>query len=291
MRKMLLSLWHGKQLFNFLPLIVLMIFAEGWLHVRLFTQVSNPTESALLHGLVVLLILTVLLVLTYRANELGKMELVQAAEREQRRIYQELHDGLGQEMTGISLLCKAAETKLLQEGSAALDDLREINPLIVDSIGQLKQIIKGIFPENVLAAGLDNGLQDLAEEIQRQFRIACEYTCSQAGLVTDTATAVQLYFIAKEAVHNAVKHASARHIQIRLELQKPGLVLSIRDDGVGMGASEGDQGLGLKIMRFRSGMLGAEFKISPANPGTLITCQVPAKIFPVQPIQPDRRKK
>ena len=122
-------------------------------------------------------------------------------------------------------------------------------------------------------------LVDLAERIQLEGKVCCKFDCPKAVSVADNLAATQLYFIAQEAVHNAVKHAQPRNILISMELNDF-LELRVQDDGIGMSAGPAeDQGsLGLRIMSNRAAIIGASLTIQPAAPtGTLITCVMPRK--------------
>jgi signal transduction histidine kinase len=92
--------------------------------------------------------------------------------------------------------------------------------------------------------------------------------------IADNLTATQLYLIAQEAVHNAVKHAQAQNLRITLTIAEVNTVLSVQDDGIGMPAPPTEtQGLGLRIMRNRAAILGARLTIEPAAPtGTVVRC-------------------
>jgi signal transduction histidine kinase len=124
------------------------------------------------------------------------------------------------------------------------------------------------------SAGLMAALSDLADRTHQQRKVRCTFDCPESVSVTDNLAATQLYFIAQEAVHNAVKHAQAHKVRITLRMADDGLVLRVQDDGVGMPAlSIENKGLGLRIMKNRAAILGARLTIEPAAPtGTVVTC-------------------
>jgi signal transduction histidine kinase len=99
------------------------------------------------------------------------------------------------------------------------------------------------------------------------------FDCSEPVSFADNLIATQLYLIAQEAVHNAVKHAKARTVRIKLR-RRLGLSLSVHDDGAGMPSKLDEaRGLGLRIMRNRAAIISAKLTIEPAEPsGTIVTC-------------------
>src|SRR5262249_44861842 len=114
---------------------------------------------------------------------------------------------------------------------------------------------------------------DLADRTQQEGKVTCAFDCPEPVSVADNLTATHVYLIAQEAVHNAVKHAQARKVRIRLTADD-GLRLSVQDDGTGMPARPAEpQGLGLRVMRNRAQIIGGALTIEPGEPtGTVVTC-------------------
>lgn len=203
-----------------------------------------------------------------RRKEL-ELEIVEIASLEQRRIGQDLHDTVGQELTGLSLM---AET-LGDDPALGAELAGRIAKGLSRCQQELRKVLQGLLPVSVDAEGLMAALDDLADRTRRDTRISCAFTCPEPAMVADNLTATHLYLIAKEAVHNAVKHASARSILITLD-SRDRLVLRVRDDGIGLSTStNGHGGVGLRIMRNRAAIIGAALTIAPASPtGTVVTC-------------------
>jgi signal transduction histidine kinase len=127
--------------------------------------------------------------------------------------------------------------------------------------------------------GLSDALADLAERVTATSDIDCRFEGASSLKVQDEVVALHLYRIAQEAVHNAIRHGRPRAIAIRLQRHEAGLVLSVSDDGAGIGrVDDNAAGLGLRIMRYRAGIIGGEFTVE-AGPdgGTLVRCLVPAR--------------
>jgi PAS domain S-box-containing protein len=206
-------------------------------------------------------------------------DVVEAASLEQRRIGQDLHDSVAQELTALSLLAgDLAET--LRGGPAKTAQLvGRVEQGLQRSQQELRAVLCGLLPVAVDSAGLMAALSDLADRTRQEGKLTCTFDCPEPVSVADNLAATQLYFIAQEAVRNAVKHARAGNVRIGLSAAEAGLVLRVRDDGVGMPAGPaGYQGLGLRIMGHRAAILGARLTIEPGRPtGTLVTCALAGK--------------
>jgi signal transduction histidine kinase len=129
-------------------------------------------------------------------------------------------------------------------------------------------------PIDVDPAGLIRALQDLADRTQQMYEVNCTFECPAPVEITDSFRATHFYRIAREAVHNAVKHAMGKQISIGL-YDDSGITLTVRDNGVGIKADHFTEGEGLRIMRYRAGLVGATLSITNApNGGTTVTCKM-----------------
>lgn len=194
-------------------------------------------------------------------------QIMGISEKERERIGHELHDGLGQQLTGIAFLSKALARKLAQQSPADASDAEQIVAMINQAISETRQLARGLQPVEVEENGLMSALESLVAHIERLFHIRCEFCCDSPVLIQDNTVANHLYRIVQEAVNNAVKHGKAQHIIVELSALQGKTQLSIRDDGVGFQAQTGrDSGIGLQIMRYRANMIGAELEIE-TEPG------------------------
>ena len=204
--------------------------------------------------------------------------LLQISEREQTRIGQDLHDGLGQHLAGIELMSQVLEQnlsakRLKSEAARAADIARHVR----DAISQTRLLARGLSPFVLESEGLISGLQELAHRAESLFRIACEFKCVRDVAVSQAA-ANHLYRIAQEAISNAVKHGKAKRVDIRLESSDGQLSLSVRDDGGGMPSVLPEKrGIGLRIMQYRAHVIGGTLTAErdPAG-GTIVRCIIPS---------------
>jgi PAS domain S-box-containing protein len=194
------------------------------------------------------------------SRELEK-EILNISERERRKIAMELHDDLCPHLIGIEVLTKILKERL---ESKALDEARnadKIRALILESIDKTRRLSRGLFPINLAEHGFHSSLQELSAQVREMFGLSCEVACPLSFSFKDNAVSTHLYYIMHEAVHNAVKHARAHHIHIRLTDRVGRIGLTIRDDGTGISDLDRVQGMGIKIMKYRAARIGASLDI------------------------------
>lgn len=208
--------------------------------------------------------------------ELQRQILLAAAE-ESRRIGQELHDNLQQQLTGLGLLAQTLADGLTQEGIPQSSLARRLAEGIDTATHQTHQLARGLIPVDIEANGLEAALADLARNITELYGIACIFRSSGEVSLKDNATATHLYRITQEAINNAVKHAEATEIRITLEARGRKVELEISDNGKGLPEDqEQSTGFGLKIMRYRASMIGAHLHVTgDRSRGTSVFCEVP----------------
>jgi signal transduction histidine kinase len=201
--------------------------------------------------------------------------VVEIAAREQQRIGQELHDSIGQELTGLGLMADALVERLESNspGDAAmaakvLAGLNRVHQ-------QVRALSRGLVPVEVDPEGLRAALEDLAFRTEDQSGVACCLQCSRDVEVADSVTATHLFRIAQEALSNALRHGRPRNIRIALHADPTTLTLSVQDDGAGLADLPGE-GVGTWLMRYRAGTLGGTLTVGPApGGGTAVRCTVP----------------
>lgn len=207
-----------------------------------------------------------------RAERLER-ELVHVADREQMRLAQDLHDGLSQQLVGVAFLLRALRRDLSGSAGARAD---EVAAQLGEAIDQARGVARGLSSRTLEVHGLAAALDELAAHTARTFGIACR-VAGDLDVEPAPVERAHLHRIAREAVLNAAKHARATTIDIALARDGAQLVLSVRDDGVGIArdrAAARDAGLGLHMMDYRARAMGASLEII-AGSGTTVTCRLP----------------
>lgn len=220
------------------------------------------------------------LALAQAALHKSQQEILSIVDDEQRRIGHDLHDSLGQQLTAIEFRLHshledldapdlASQREELKKEAAALGQM------IRDAIGLTRSLARGLTPVRPGEMGLMEALDDLAQRTNSLGGPRCQFDCPAPVALAQSQKAGHLFRIAQEAVNNALKHAQASRIVIRLLRGDGKLRLCIQDNGQGFSVSRSD-GLGLSVMHHRANVLGGALTVeSPPKRGVTVTCEVP----------------
>jgi PAS domain S-box-containing protein len=216
-------------------------------------------------------------------------EIIEIANREQQRIGSDLHDGLGQDLTGIALMLKGVVSQLRREGSSAHGDVEEVIGLVNNAIDNTRTLARGLSPVGTGRGDLGAAIEALGARMGERFGIHVSYDLDfDEPLRLSETAAAHVYRIVQEALTNGVRHSAADEIAIRLKTSDGELHLRVDDNGRGFALTPSNHpdGLGLKIMRYRAQMLGGDLVIESApNGGTSVRCSCPLD-FTVEPDGP-----
>ena len=205
-------------------------------------------------------------------------ELLQISEREKRRIGEDLHDMVCQELTATALLLKSKAKNIANESKAAAAALEESAQTVNRNVGLTRDLARGLQPTDLKGPDLKQALRSLAEQACESSNINCHFKAARGVRVSDNTVALHLYRVAQEALKNAVKHSGAKNILIHLDRSETHVCVSVQDDGKGFSPKKRSKGLGLHIMRYRANALGGELKIEKRrNGGMDVTCKIPFK--------------
>lgn len=224
-------------------------------------------------------------------------QILEAAANEQRRIGQDLHDSLCQDLVGIAFAIDHAQRALPRGASG--ESLAELSNAVRAAAGQARDLARGLNPVD-LKSGLWSALDSLAVKVSQSFGVHCAFRWDRVAKVRDETTATHLYRIAQEAVGNAVRHGKARRIEITLASRGGTLVLAVADNGVGVpraliqGIKQGfavtapgagaksAPGIGLQTMHFRARVIGGTFDVTARKGGgTVVTCTIRHEPAPI----------
>jgi two-component system, LuxR family, sensor kinase FixL len=205
-------------------------------------------------------------------------ELLEISEREKRRIGEDLHDMVCQELTATALFLKSTAQQIAADSAAAAKTLEESAQTVNRNVVLARKLAGGLQAIELTASGLKNALRDLAAGACDNNGIKCHVKIARGVHVPDDTVALHLYRIAQEALTNAVKHSGAKNVLITLDRSQTHTCVSVQDDGKGFAPRKRGKGLGLHMMRYRANALGGELKIERRRTGgTDITCIIPTK--------------
>lgn len=192
--------------------------------------------------------------------------IARVSEEERRRLGQELHDGLGQQLTGVALLAKALQNRLARDRHPAAADAAEVATMAARVLDDMRREAHGLYPVELERRGLAVALEELALTTRQLHGVDCRFEPRGELPPLDKAAALHLYRIAQEATHNALRHGRAKRICIRLAASASVMTLEVEDDGRGFRPRGAKPGMGIQIMKYRAGVLGAGLTISRLRP-------------------------
>jgi signal transduction histidine kinase len=204
--------------------------------------------------------------------------VLEAADGEQRRLGHDLHDGLGQELTGISMLASALALTEKKAGRPGADGVAQLEELTRRAIATCRGVARGLSPLGYASGGLVEALEEMVSLQRETYGADARFEAIRAApLRLGTDTADHLYRIAQEAVTNARRHGKGQIIEVTLDIGPDSVRLEVLDNGLGLPPAAADSsGMGLRIMRYRAGMIGARLSIGPGDHGgTIVACECP----------------
>lgn len=214
-------------------------------------------------------------------------DLLEVSERERRHIGHDLHDGLGQRLTALSLVSHALGEQIKQGVGGRDVDLERILKIVQqmnvdlrEAIAETRRLARGLGPVALDSSDLSIALQGLAGSVCQEYGPRATFVSPEPIGVEDTSIAVHLYRIAQEALNNALKHSQGRTIVIALRRDHTHLELSVEDDGAGIPLDgTTNPGMGLRVMDYRARLIGATLEVGPrVGGGTIVLCKLPHKI-------------
>jgi PAS domain S-box-containing protein len=208
------------------------------------------------------------------ARKVMEKQVAEISDREQRRIGQDLHDSLCQQMVSVAFAAELLRDKLERRKLTEATQAETIVEMVNEGISQARNLARGLYPVRLEVDGLSSALEELAASAQARNNVACHFACDERVLIYDEVAGNNLYRIAQEAVNNAVKHGRARNISIGLGAVEDEVTLTIKDDGIGFSENLGaSTGMGLHIMNYRAKMIGALLDIRRGvGGGTIVIC-------------------
>lgn len=206
-------------------------------------------------------------------------EILRISEEERRNLGQDLHDGLGQMLTGIHLISKNLAQKLGANELTGYQEVQEISEMVKEADEYAKALARGLVHVDMKKEGLNAALKQLAVQVEKLFNITCEVNMEADININNEMQGMHLYRIAQESISNAVKHGKANNIEIFLRKNNGSLKLSVKDDGIGFAKSQQEKkenGMGIHIMRYRANVLSGRLEIfETGDQKTNVVCSIP----------------
>jgi len=203
--------------------------------------------------------------------------LLEIGNEERRRIGRELHDGLGQMLTGIRLVSENLARKLKVNEVPGAGEVQEISDMIKNADDYARTLSRGMVEVDLEKKGLAVALQNLCCQTEKMSGINCSYMETGNIDVGNHSMALHIYRIVQESMNNAFRHADAKNIQVRLSGNVHHLSITVDDDGKGFDTEKVvENGTGIQIMKYRAGIMGGVLEIVRINENlTRVRCIIP----------------
>jgi PAS domain S-box-containing protein len=204
-------------------------------------------------------------------------ELLEITEKERRRIALDLHDDLGQKLSGVAMMTKALENKLTKGKADTAKEAGRIHVLIQEAMTHASGLARDLATLDLKQKTITEALDHLAAHARELFEISCNFKFLGEVPALEPSVVMQLYKIAQEALTNAIKHGKATRVDIALCVENQSLLLTVQNNGVPFPDMHGrSTGMGLRIMSYRANLIGGEVDIKAnGSDGSLVTCRVP----------------
>jgi len=239
---------------------------ERWVDVAL-APLAHPGGGV--HGVVIL---------ATDVTERHEMEerVVEAQIQERRKLGEDLHDDVGQRLSGLVLMAGALASALCKDPTGARGLAARIRSVAEETSLLVRRLARGVYPFRDETGGLDAALAGLGRWVEGALGVRYDLAAREhvtLGRVGDT----ELVRVAKEAVTNAVTHGGASRVHVHVREGRDSVTMVVRNDGVSIAPEDDDGGgMGLRNMRHRVERLGGLMRVRPiAGGGTSVACLVP----------------
>jgi signal transduction histidine kinase len=216
--------------------------------------------------------------------------ILDLTEKERQSFGHDLHDVVCQDLASIAIAGHLLAKKLrTEQHTREAEKAREIAEMVDHALTKARSVARGFFTAGFDVEGLVESLNETARSIQERHGIHCEIRWPDHLTIANEDVVMHFFRIAQEAIQNAVRHARATRIEVSLKRVHDTVQLVIADNGVGLVQSQKSRsGLGLRIMSYRAGIIGGDFRIeNPESGGTRIVCEVPRKKLLGKPGRPE----
>jgi PAS domain S-box-containing protein len=204
-------------------------------------------------------------------------DILDIGTKAQQSLGRDLHDGLGQLLTGLAFLSRVLHSQLSSQSLPEAADAAKVADIAERALSLTRNLAKGLYPDGLDADGYLGAIADLAMNTEALYGITCSFNPETTSFQVDKGLSIHLYYIAQEAINNAVKHGKAKNIRITLKRRDGNVTLTVQDDGKGLQlSSKRGKGMGLRTMSYRASVLGGKLTIQN-NPdrGATLTCSFP----------------
>jgi two-component system, LuxR family, sensor kinase FixL len=201
------------------------------------------------------------------------MEMLELSEKIRRKIGMQLHDGISQELLGIAIKSKILSDRLIELSLPEHKDAKEIENLINEKINIIRDIAHGLFPLDVKKYNFTEFIRLVKTDLEKNNKIKCNINVDINFELKNEDSTLNFYYIIQEAIQNIKRHSDANIVNIILSIENDFIILSVKDNGIGIKNNNRGKGIGIQIMEYRAYQIGGALKINSDDSGTEIVCR------------------
>jgi two-component system, LuxR family, sensor kinase FixL len=209
-----------------------------------------------------------------RTRELER-QVVDAADAVRKAVGEDLHDNVGQQLTGLELMVDALARRVTVSDRVTSSLVAKVAEGLKQAHADIRQLMTGIIPTEVPADGFVATLERLVTRVRECYDRKCDLVTTNPVQLPDAATATHLFRIVQEAVCNAIRHGHTKVIRLTVREEPDALVVEVRDDGGGFSNNANRHGLGTRLMQDRATRIGGTLTITAVDGGTVVTVCLP----------------
>jgi PAS domain S-box-containing protein len=190
-------------------------------------------------------------------------EIIDISEKERLQLGQYLHDDLSSHLLGIEVMQKVLRKKLAENGHTDLEPVDRVRRLVQEAIDKVGRISRGLCPTFIAEQELELTIKGLCRDLEQIYGVRCRLARCDETLIPEPGAATHIFYIAREAACNAIKHGNAENIRMAISTDENAAELEIHDDGCGLSNERKGTGMGIRIMHYRARRIGAKLSVQP----------------------------
>jgi signal transduction histidine kinase len=209
-------------------------------------------------------------------RELGLKAVIEGQEEERKRIAKDLHDGIGQQLSGLKMAWQVLSKHISDKTPEETQELKNLTKTLDDATAEVRTISHEMMPRALSEFGLIPAIQDMLEKCLGPTNLKYEFEHFKVESRFAENVEISLYRITQELINNIIKHSGATEVAIQLIKSKSKLLLIVEDNGHGFDSKSKGDGIGLMNIKSRLNTINGKVNFEPSpNSGTVATIRIP----------------
>jgi signal transduction histidine kinase len=209
-------------------------------------------------------------------REAGIKAVFDATEEERKRIAKDLHDGVGQQMSGLKMAWQNLSVQLESSQPEQTETLKKLTQILDEAAAEVRSISHQMMPRSLSELGLVPSIEDMLQKSFLGSKIQYNFESHGANQRFEERIEIGLYRVCQELINNVIKHSNATQVSVQLFRNNKQLILIVEDDGVGFDVDRQKEGIGLLNMSSRLNTFNGKINFEPSpGSGTTATIRIP----------------